>query len=342
LIAAVRVYDVHVEKGARRMALRNFSRRQVAGLVGASAMCAGPAGAMVEGITGSRLSPMVEQPYAPPTNLSGVADIYRRMTVPIRIDGQGPFAFVVDTGANQSVISGELALKLRLPQDASALLNGVAGSQMAPTTIAALGIGGRTKLGAVLSILPAAAIGGAGMLGLDQLEGERLTLDFRDQTLSVEHGGRPWRDPDDITVKAHRRNGQLTLVDAELAGVPIIAFLDSGAQNTIGNLALRNLALARHPTSSRMETLILSATGQTISAQMADLPHLRVGGMGLPNWPVAFADLHTFTMWDLTNKPAILIGVDILTRFESVCLDFARDEVRFRLPKAQVERTFHS
>jgi hypothetical protein len=64
--------------------------------------------------------------------------------------------------------------------------------------------------------------------------------------------------------------------------------------------------------------------------------------MGLPNWPVAFADLHTFTMWDLTNKPAILIGVDILTRFESVCLDFARDEVRFRLPKAELERTFHS
>ncbi|MGI9169828.1 MAG: retroviral-like aspartic protease family protein, partial [Caulobacteraceae bacterium] len=65
----------------------------------------------------------------------------------------------------------------------------------------------------------------------------------------------------------------------------------------------------------------------------ADLPQLRVGGMRLPNWPVAFADLHTFQMWDLTRKPAILLGVDVLSRFQSVCLDFSRNEVRFRLPE---------
>jgi hypothetical protein len=59
---------------------------------------------------------------------------------------------------------------------------------------------------------------------------------------------------------------------------------------------------------------------------------LQVGGLELPIWPVAFADLHTFTMWNMVKKPAILIGVDILSRFEYVCLDFARDEVRFRLP----------
>ena len=77
---------------------------------------------------------------------------------------------------------------------------------------------------------------------------------------------------------------------------------------------------------------IISSTGQTIMADIADLPSLKVGGIRLPNWPMAFADLHTFTMWDMIKKPAILIGVDILSRFQYVCLDFARDEVRFRLP----------
>jgi hypothetical protein len=135
-------------------------------------------------------------------------------------------------------------------------------------------------------------------------------------------------------LKAHRRNGQLTLVDADLAGLRLTAFLDSGAQNTIGNMALRALALSRNPTSPWYETPIVSATGQTIQAEIADLPRLRVGNLNVPNWPVAFADLHTFKMWNLVDRPAILLGVDILSRFESVCLDFARDEVRFRLPGA--------
>ena len=65
-----------------------------------------------------------------------------------------------------------------------------------------------------------------------------------------------------------------------------------------------------------------------------DLPRLRVGNLNMPNWPVAFADLHTFRMWNLVDRPAILLGVDVLSRFETVCLDFARDEVRFRLPGA--------
>jgi hypothetical protein len=59
--------------------------------------------------------------------------------------------------------------------------------------------------------------------------------------------------------------------------------------------------------------------------------------MGIPNWPVAFADLHTFRMWNMVDKPAILLGVDILSRFEYVCLDFARSKVRFRLPSVTTQ-----
>src|SRR6185312_8303522 len=133
-------------------------------------------------------------------------------------------------------------------------------------------------------------------------------------------------------MRAKRRDGQLTLVDANLAGIPVTAFLDSGAQDTIGNMALRELALTRYPLTPMMEVPIVSVTGQTISAEFADLPALRIGGVTLPDWPVAFADLHIFRMWDLTSAPAILIGVDVLSRFETVCLDFRHDEVGFRLP----------
>ena len=315
------------------MAQGAFTRRRFATLIGTGTLCSGRAwSAAIEVKTGSRLTPLADQTYVPPISLSTVADLYRRMTAPIRVNGSGPFAFVVDTGANQSVISEELAAQLGLTRGPLEPLNGVAGVEDAVTTKANLEIGERGEEAVVLSILPAKAIGGAGMLGLDRLEGQELTLDFQGESLRIKPPGRLWRDPGDIAVKASRRDGQLTLVDADLAGIPLVAFLDSGAQNTIGNLALRSLAITRNPTSRWTQTPIVSATGQTIDAQMADLPQLRVGGMHLPNWPVAFADLHTFKMWDLTHKPAILLGVDVLSRFQSVCLDFARNEVRFRLP----------
>ena len=283
----------------------------------------------------SRLHGKRAAPYTPPNQLSAVADLYRRMTVAIHVNGAGPYGFVVDTGANQSVISSELALQLSLPTGPNAPLNGVAGIQMAPTTNARLEVGKRLLPGQTLSVLPQAGIGGAGMLGLDAIGDYALTLDFAGKGLRIETRQSNWADPDAVRVKARRRDGQLTLVDAYLGGVPLTAFIDSGAENTIGNMTLRQMALTRNPKSPWTMTPIVSSTGQVIMAEIADLPALRVGGLRLPNWPVAFADLHTFRMWNMVDKPAILIGVDILSRFEYVCLDFARDEVRFRLPNAE-------
>ncbi len=261
--------------------------------------------------------------------------MYSRMTAPVGIADSGPYPFVVDTGANRSVIAGELAARLGLALGPEVEINGAAGMRRTPSAEAMLRLGARPAVKADFAVLPQADIGGLGMLGLDNLENQLVTLDFRGRTLRVEPPGRLWRDPTDIDMKATRRDGQLTLVDADVAGIRITAFLDSGAQNTIGNLALRDLAMKRHPGAPRATTVIFSATGQTIAAEMADLPNLRVGGLKLPNWPVAFADLYTFRLWGLVNRPAILLGVDVLSRFESVCLDFSRDEVRFRLPQTR-------
>jgi hypothetical protein len=272
-----------------------------------------------------------EEGYTPPTELSAVADIYRRMTLATTINGAGPYPFVADTGANQSVISAELCAQLGLPPGPPAPLNGVAGVQMAPTTRARLAIGKRVLEDQVLSVLPIGGIGGQGMLGLDCIGDQALTLDFANRDMRIDIGRSNWRDPSAVAVKARRRDGQLTLINVTLAGAPLVAFIDSGAQSTIGNMALRELAISRGPKTALTQTRIISSTGQTIMAEMADLPALRVGDLRVPTWPVAFADLHTFQMWNMIDKPALLIGVDILSRFEYVCLDFARDEVRFRM-----------
>jgi predicted aspartyl protease len=271
--------------------------------------------------------------YVPPTNLLTLADVYSRMTAPVKINGQGPYPFVVDTGANRSVISIELAAQLGLPAGPRELVHGVAGQELAAVTTATLNLGARDQPNTVLSVLPQSSIGGPGMLGVDRLRDQSLTLDFRGQRLEIETSRHARRDPAAVTVRARRRSGQLTVVDAELAGVPVVALLDSGAQSTIGNMALFEYAAINTPGAHWAEVSIVSATGQTIGAQSAILPRLRIGGLQFPAWLIAFADLHTFKLWRLIDRPAILLGVDAMSRFESVSLDFARDEVRFRPPK---------
>ncbi|HWA63191.1 MAG TPA: retroviral-like aspartic protease family protein [Caulobacteraceae bacterium] len=308
-------------------------RRRMLALGAAAALAGGTVrAAEVRRVTSTHLPPSGEDAsYVPPTDLKVVADIYRRMTAPVMVNGQGPFAFVVDTGANQSVITDVLAARLGLAAGDSTPLNGVAGVKFAPTTTADVQVGDRTFAKATMSILPAEPLGGDGLLGLDLMEGQRLTLDFRGQSLRIESGRSDVR-PTDVQIRARRRDGQLTLVEADLAGVPVTAFLDSGAQATIGNMALRQLAVTRNPTTVWSRIPIVSATGQTIEADIADLPALHIGGIRLPNWPVAFADLHTFRLWDLVSRPAILVGVDVMSRFEQVSLDFRRNEVSFRFP----------
>jgi hypothetical protein len=300
-------------------------------------MAGGPALAqgvtIIQGGGGTRLpTPADAPPYVPPADLRSILDIYKRMTGPVRVQATGPYRFVADTGANQSVISAELAAQLSLPAGDIQALNGVAGVQMTPTVTATVQVGERTPRETVLSVLPAAAIGGPGMLGLDLLGDARLTLDFHNQSIAIDAGPSLPGLGEEIHARAYRRDGQLTLVDANLAGIKVTAFLDSGAQDTIGNMALRELAVARYPMAPFRPIPIISVTGQTIDAQFADLPELSFGGLTLPSWPVAFADLHIFRMWGLIDRPAILIGVDVLSRFETVCLDFRHDQVRFRLP----------
>src|SRR5688500_6043122 len=55
--------------------------------------------------------------------LSFVPDAQERMTVPVSISGRGPFRFLVDTGAERTVISAELARQLGLGSGAKPTLH---------------------------------------------------------------------------------------------------------------------------------------------------------------------------------------------------------------------------
>ena len=55
-----------------------------------------------------------------------------RVVAPVSVNGQGPFRFIVDTGANRSVLSDELAASLGLRPSGSGDVHSVHGVTVAP------------------------------------------------------------------------------------------------------------------------------------------------------------------------------------------------------------------
>ncbi|MBQ1543545.1 hypothetical protein C5708_13765 [Caulobacter sp. CCUG 60055] len=314
-----------------------YSRRRLLALLGAGIGWAGAALASPDPPTGSRIPLDPTSPdavYEPPASLAAALDLYSRMTAPVLVNGAGPFPFVVDTGANQTVISTELADLLRLPLGPPQPLHGAVGVRMADTAqVDSLSIGARMHRSVMVSILPQAAVGGPGLLGVDRLGDQRLTLDFKGRRIRIEDSRGARRSGLDLVAPAARRAGQLTLVKARLGRAPMTVFLDSGAETTIGNMALRNLAATGFPKTQWSRTTIISATGQQMDGDWAVLPELKLGGLDVRNLLTIFADLHTFAIWNMLEEPALLLGVDVLSQFEFVSLDFARSEVRFRPPQ---------
>ncbi|MBS0332440.1 MAG: aspartyl protease family protein [Proteobacteria bacterium] len=293
-------------------------------------------------------------PLAPgaAAHLESAFDQAARMTVPVRLDGKGPFDFVVDTGANRTVIAADVAVGCGLSPAGRAEVHGIAGVETAEfMSLRRLDVGGVVSRDLTLPVLAHGHLGADGLLGVDVMRGRRMSLDFVDHGFLItasdsgtdvgggirlygdDVGGSRRLHAEDapVQVPATLRHGQLVIVDAQVADVPVAAFLDSGAQVTVGNRALRDAAVRTRPDFGvRLAPVpLISATGQTTRGEFAPLPTLRMGGMAINDVTGVFADLHIFDLWKLNERPAILIGVDVLQHFRRVTLDFGRKVVVF-------------
>jgi predicted aspartyl protease len=269
-----------------------------------------------------------------PTQFDTGRDAFEHMMVPVTINGQGPFQFLMDTGANVSCVSRELGQRLALPALPPARVHTVVGVRERPgVLIEHLKVGDRSRRGVHAAAL-ALDKGLDGVLGVDWLDGQRLEMGFKARSLAITRSKADVAKEGVVAViPARRRFGQLTIVDADLGGRRINAMIDSGSQLTICNAALRAMVSSanRRAGSSDaysrigMQTLL----GESFTGEMIYLPFMRLGGLQLGNVPVVFSEMHVFELWGLKDKPAVILGMDLLTQFDTVALDFGRSQVRF-------------
>ena len=261
-----------------------------------------------------------------------------RMTVPVMINGQGPFDFVVDTGADRTVISEELAKQLNLPQSGTATLHAMGGSaKVKLVSIKTVQVSTNIAKRVEAAALPRRNVGADGLLGIDSLKNQRIVMNFQSNTMRVEPASVPEEavpeDSDLIIVTAKTRLGQLVMVDADANGQKIWVVVDTGAQNSIANTRLRALLVKRVPETEIKSISMVDVLGRSTPAEYTIVSKLRIGGVSMGNAAIAFADAHPFRLFGLTRKPSMLLGVESLRSFRRVSVDFATRKVKFLLPE---------
>lgn len=271
----------------------------------------------------------------PPTQVDTGRDRFEHMVAPVSINGQGPFRFLMDTGANVSCVSRDLAQRLALTPVAPSEVHTVVGVQLRPAVMLDhLQVGARNRKSVRAPSLPLNPGTIDGVLGVDWLKGQRLVLDFKGKSLEITKSRAETSAEGRVVVPARRKLGQLTIVDADLSGKRISAMVDSGSQVTICNTPLRKLVFDAErskgaPVPEPRRVKLESLAGEKFTGELFYLPFLRLGGLHLGNVTVVYADLHVFKVWDLADTPALILGMDLLTQFNAVALDFGKSQVRF-------------
>ena len=261
-------------------------------------------------------------------------DRYERMTVPVTIKGHGPYRFLVDTGAQATVVTHRVVDSLKLLPTGQALLVAMGSAQMVDTIdIDDMEFANRTFSGITAPLLNIKNVGADGIIGLDSLQRLKVIIDFVEDRISVSDAPLPKASASshEIVVRARRKLGQMIITDARVNGIRTAVIIDTGSQHSLGNQALRDKLRSKDKDDIKLESI--DVNGMTVASNVAMVREIKVGGMIMRGVPLGFHESPAFAALGLTDKPAIILGMQNLRPLNRVAIDFANRRVLFDLPR---------
>jgi predicted aspartyl protease len=268
--------------------------------------------------------------YASPTRRDRIG----RIMAPVMINGQGPFRFVIDTGATHSVMSAELVRRLGLVPSAGpgVVLRGVTGSAVVATVqVEQLQAGDLIMRNHMMPIVGSVLSGADGVLGTLGLDDKMIIVDFAHDRIQIRQSRSSISRSGYLKVPVKLGFNSLLLADGYVGSMRVKAIIDTGAERTLGNVALRKaLNINTDPLNTRALIDVQGVTAETQPGYQAIAPMIRLGDMNVTRVTIAFGEMHVFDVWGLTEVPAVLIGMDVLGTLDAIVIDYARKEVQFK------------
>ncbi|HUQ10734.1 MAG TPA: retropepsin-like aspartic protease [Steroidobacteraceae bacterium] len=252
----------------------------------------------------------------------------------ININGQGPFRFIIDTGANRSVLSEAVATRLGLAHSGVGMVHSVDGAELAAlVNVDSLSFGALHLSGGETPVLDGPMLDGAhGLLGVDGMAGRLLHVDFTKHCVEIYEAAaarmptKGW-----LSVPALMRFGSMLMIEGDIMGVRVNVLIDTGSDISLANEAFRDALRKVGARTVEYHNGHAFTFGRPIVfTQRVWTPRLYLGRTVIGGVDAFIGNFHIFDFWGLQNEPTLLIGMDVLARAREMAVDYEHGIVHFR------------
>jgi predicted aspartyl protease len=251
----------------------------------------------------------------------------------ININGQGPFRFVIDTGANRSVLSQTLASRLGLEPSGEGVVHSIDGAEPAMlVNVDSLSFGELRLSRGDMPVLDGPLLEGEhGLLGVDGMAGRLLHVDFSRHCVEIYESAAQLPMQGWQSVPASIRFGSLLMIEGEILGVRVNVLLDTGSNISLANERFRDALRGVAASTIEFHDDHAFTFGRPIVLEQSVwTPSLRLGHTAVESVKAYVGNFHIFDHWGLQDEPTLLIGVDVLARSREMAIDYEHGIVHFR------------
>lgn len=267
-----------------------------------------------------------------PDQLPFLVEREYRMVVKVVAPGPTTLDFLVDTAAERSAVSREVAKQLGFAPAKTLPIISFGGSREVSTVhVPELRFSKTVRNDLELMTFASDVMGADGFLGVDALQDKKVEFDFINERMTVRRASsaNAFAGNADVVVRAKRRDGRLIFSDARVNRVSAEALLDTGSSLTIGNTALRDALRAKGKLGQTTPVKIMAITGEVIVADYGIVKNVTLPGVSFHDMPMAFSTIQPFKALGMEDRPALLLGMDALHVFGWVMVDFRNRSVEF-------------
>ena len=251
----------------------------------------------------------------------------------IHINGQGPFRFIIDTGANRSVLSSALAAQLGLAPSGEGVVHSIDSEDTATlVNVDSLAFGDLQLSHGDTPILDGPMLAGQhGLLGVDGMAGRLLHVDFTKRCVEIYESPEQLPMQGWLNVPARMRFGTMLTVEGDIRGVKVNVLIDTGSDISLGNErfreSLRGVA-AHHVEYHNGHAFTFGSP--LLLEKSVWVPTMRMGRDVRGGVTAYIGNFHVFDVWGLQDEPTLLIGMDVLANAREMAIDYEHGVVLFR------------
>lgn len=259
--------------------------------------------------------------------------------LPVEVNGEGPFEFILDTGAGTSLLSSELGEKLRVKVVGSKQGQSAGGAvSVSLAQVSSLAVGSAKLEDVDVGLVDLSHIGktiGAkidGDLGYNFLKHFRLTLDYRNNEMRLDDPKRfelagPSSAVTEVAMRLASPAKPLILVDVYANGRGPFQFaIDTGTSTTAITPELaKQLGVASSPVGAA------TTGGAQVDVTAGVLPSFQVGGARIDQMAVVVADFFTMLSKAAGAKLDGIVGYNFLRNYK-VALDYPNETLSLFTP----------